>query len=274
MIRCSVCDRPVSSETVEVPTGYRVGVANVYRTEVRPRDRCDACRAGVPVNGATRLSNATDLQEIAAVLGAGTDGGHDSSATTLAWKTAVNATWARLSAAGTFESPAHDIVTVKAGWSGDPGRGVLEFGYEISRQHGWLVRNAMPFEIHEGLDIRTVIKGRMDVWIAADGQTFRREELFRGTRGTSLADHDAQLTYRLRNHMNQERVTVAVPVGEPPRTVEEKKFLLPRETKALRNTILLMDKLAGPATSRPSGPDPDLVSALSALLRSTRARAG
>ena len=113
----------------------------------------------------------------------------------------------------------------------------------------------------------------MDVWIAADGQTFRREELFRGTPGTSLADHDAQLTYHLRNWLSERRIIAAVPVGGRPCAVEEKKFLLPRETKALRDTIHLVDWAGRPATSPPSGPDPNLGSALATLVRAASARA-
>jgi hypothetical protein len=104
----------------------------------------------------------------------------------------------------------------------------------------------------------------MDVWIAADGQTFRREELFRADRGTSRTDHDAKLTYYWTNDTRQRPVPVAVPVGEPPRTEEARSFLSPNITKALRDTSLLTEKGSRDSHSL----DHDLGTVLSALIAS------
>ncbi len=270
-VSCPRCQRPVCNvhikwETVEVATGERIGLANVYRSQTRLRDRCVACDSGQPVDGVARLEAATDLEEIGRLLREGTfrrlTPAADKTGFAFAWREAVEATWRRLSEAGTLGPPTHDIATVRCLWHKYE-RVKFE---ELSRQPGWLVPDAVPYVFREGLEIIKESRGRMDVWIAADGQTFRREEVFRADRGTSRADHDAKLTYHWSNGTAQHPVTVAVPVGEPPRTEEKRGFLLPTETKALQHTILLTEK-----GSRDSHHlDHDLGTALSALIVSKR----
>jgi hypothetical protein len=149
----------------------------------------------------------------------------------------VGRVWARLVASGAVGPPTHDIVTTRYRW---PATSTLRFE-ELSRQPGWLVPDAQPFCFHcPGEDFEET-RGLMDVWIAADGQTFRRENVFLPGCGQSLADHDARLTY-FWHETRSSPVNVAVLVGEPPRTEEVSRFLLPRETKALRDTILLTEK--------------------------------
>jgi hypothetical protein len=212
-----------------------------------------------------KLQGATDLDELAALLEAGTCTRlHSTHATAFdrEWRTAVESVWQRLVKAGVFGPPSHDIVSVRCHWPnfGKPQRLTFE---ELSRQPGWLVLDAQPFCLQEGLDIRRETRGQMDVWIAADLQTFRREEVYRPASTESRATHDARLTYYWMNGTRQGPVTVAVPVGEPPRTVDVSGFLLPRETKELRDTILLTDKGSRDGHSL----DHDLGTALAAGIR-------
>jgi hypothetical protein len=193
-----------------------------------------------------RLTATTDLCEIAELLEASTDARTRASAATRyegGWRATVVATWRRLSDAGTFGPPSHDIVTVRCRWPalGKPQHLVFE---ELARKPGLLVLDAQPFCLREGLDSITETRGRMDVWIAADGKTFRREEVYRPGCGESRAARDARLTYYLSNDTRQgAAVTVAVPVGEPPRTKDVRGTLFrPGETTGLRDTIVLTDR--------------------------------
>jgi hypothetical protein len=223
------------------------------------------------LGGIGRLTATADLDEITRLLEAGAYTPSDPSFATafeLQWRAAVDGTWQRLSEAGTFGPPTHDIVTVRCHWPvhGKPQRLTFE---ELSRQPSWLVTDAAPYVFREGLDIIKESRGRMDVWIAADGQTFRREEIFRADHGASRTDHDAKLTYYWKNDTRQRPVEVAVPVGGPPRTEEtRRRFLIPAETKALRDTVLLTER----GSRRSHTLDHDLGRALAAAIRASRTR--
>jgi hypothetical protein len=183
---------------------------------------------------AHRLRTATNLDEIARLL----DAGNYTPSGRSAWRPPVEETWQRLSKAGVLGPPSHDIAIVRCQWPvhGKPQRLIFE---EMSRQAGWLVLDAQPFCFREGFDIREEATGRMDVWIAANGTTFRREEVYRGNPQGGRAAHDATLSYYLKNDARHHPVAVAVPRDRPPRTKEVSGFLKPRETRALLETILL-----------------------------------
>jgi hypothetical protein len=223
------------------------------------------------LGGIGRPTATTDLEEITRLLEAGAYTRRDPSFATafeLRWRAAVDTTWRRLSEASTFGSPTHDIVAVRCHWPahGKPQRLTFE---ELSRQPSWLVTDAAPYVLREGLDIIKESRGRMDVWIAANGLTFRREELFRADHGLSRTDHDAKLTYYWKNDTRQRPVDVAVPVGDSPRTEEtRRRFLIPAETKALRDTVLLTER----GSLRSHTLDHDLGTALAAAIRASRPR--
>ncbi len=241
-------------------------------TSHRPEylDRQEAVEGKVRRLGGTgRLTATTDLDEITRLFDAGIYTRRDPSFATpfeVQWRAAVDATWQRLSEAGTFGPPTHDIVSVHCHWPlhGKAQRLTFE---ELARQPGWLVLDAQPICWRWG-EFLEETRGEMDVWIAADGQTFRREVVFRAEHGQTRAAHDAELNYRWRNDTRQRPVNVAVPAGEPPRTEEVGGFLSPRETKALQDTILLT-KREGYYSHTLSH---DLGTALAAAIRASRAK--
>jgi hypothetical protein len=253
----------------------RVLEASAQRTPP-PRPEYLARRATVErevrqLGGIGRLTATTDLAEIARLLEAGTyTRSHPSFATAFEfqWRAAVDATWRRLSEAGAFGLPTHDIVAVRCHWPvpAKPQRLTFE---ELSRQPGWLVLDAQPICFREGTDSVTETRGTMDVWIRADGQTFRRGEVFRPDHTESRGTHDARLSYSWKEDTRQGPVEVAVPVGEPPRTEEtRRRFLIPAVTEALRDTVLLTEN----GSRRSHTLDHDLGTALAAAIRASRTR--
>src|ERR1019366_588751 len=111
-----------------------------------------------------RLIVATDLDEITRVLEASTSTPRyawQKTTVDLGWRAAVGVTWRRLSQAGTFGPPSHDIVTVHCRWPvhGKPQRLTFE---ELSRQPAWLVLDAQPY-VRRGPDRREETRGTMDV---------------------------------------------------------------------------------------------------------------
>jgi hypothetical protein len=184
-----------------------------------------------------RLEAATGREQIAGILETGADILPDHT---------VEKTFKRLHAAGALGPPTHDLLDVEVHWLGKMRRQRAGQYFErqrlifreLRRRPGWLAADGQPVCFREGTDSLTETRARMDVWIDAEGRTFRRERVYRGGPGTSREDHDSQLTTDWEDPQSRPKL-VAVPVGEPPRTVEEKGFLLPRKTTALRATILL-----------------------------------
>jgi len=207
-----------------------------------------------------RLADADDLDEIASVLEAGAD---------VVGEGFARLKWRRLLEQGALGPPSHDIVTARCHWTdwGKPQRLTFE---ELSRQPAWFGPDAQPFCLREGLSSpMKETRGRMDVWFARDGRTFRREVIYRPKSGTSRSAHDARLTWEWTNETRSVERAVAVPVGEPPCTREEKGFLRPPRTTALRNTILLTHE----GSVRGHLLEHDLARALAAAIRNRSARA-
>lgn len=165
---------------------------------------------------------------------------------------AVERLWRRINGDGPelILGPAtHDLVCAEWSWKGSR----LIIGQETSRQPAWIARHVAyrRSQGHTGAEIR----GRDDVWVRSDGQTFRRETPYaRGPEDGLLPSEESLLAHDTRLpavQVSGPRV-VAVPAGAQPRTVERRGRVGTRSTAALAGTTVLTAD-GTPSPAKPHG---------------------